>query len=419
MPEAPGAAAAAAPASPAPGSTPGEVSHVSNTPRSAQNAWSPQTAGNPSPSMTDDGRSVANTPGADSVYPTSPSYRSTPGSAAPRARAGGRWSTANPNGTMFTPEQRGAVDGDGDGDGDGGPPGIDQFTDDHAFNAQNSTMVWGTTISLHESMTNAKQFLRDFAADDGEPLYPQLLKQAKEDESYNLNIDSGHLRTFDREHDYNLYRDLVRYPQEMIPIFDLCVYEEFQRMFGEEESQQRFQVRIFNLDTVKAMRDLNPKDIDTLVSVQGMVVRASGIQPDLKQAFFECSACQHAVTVQIDRGRINEPHTCGQCSAKFSFQLIHNRCLFTDKQVVKMQETPESMPEGETPNTITVCAYDDLVDHGKPGDRAVITGVYRAVPMRVNPRMRSVKTVFRTCTPPSPPLSTAMRAQYPLTQCTL
>ena len=143
---------------------------------------------------------------------------------------------ANPNGTMFTPEQRGAVDGDGDGDGDGGPPGIDQFTDDHAFNAQNSTMVWGTTISLHESMTNAKQFLRDFAADDGEPLYPQLLKQAKEDESYNLNIDSGHLRTFDREHDYNLYRDLVRYPQEMIPIFDLCVYEEFQRMFGEEES---------------------------------------------------------------------------------------------------------------------------------------------------------------------------------------
>ena len=106
MPEAPGAAAA--PASPAPGSTPGEVSHVSNTPRSARDGWSPQTAGNPSPSMTDDGRSVANTPGADSVYPTSPSYRSTPGSAAPRARAGGRWSTANPNGTMFTPEQRGA-----------------------------------------------------------------------------------------------------------------------------------------------------------------------------------------------------------------------------------------------------------------------------------------------------------------------
>jgi DNA replication licensing factor MCM4 len=31
-----------------------------------------------------------------------------------------------------------------------------------------------------------------------------------------------------------------------------------------------------------------------------------------------------------------------------------------------------------------------------PGDRVVVTGVYRAVPMRVNPRMRNVKSVFRT-----------------------
>lgn len=47
---------------------------------------------------------------------------------------------------------------------------------------------------------------------------------------------------------------MVRYPQEMIPIFDLCVFEEFQRMFGEHENQKRFQVRIFNLGEVKSMR---------------------------------------------------------------------------------------------------------------------------------------------------------------------
>ena len=126
------------------------------------------------------------------------------------------------------------------------------------------------------------------------------------------------------------------------------------------------------------------------------IVRCSAIQPDLKQAFFECSACQNCVVVSIDRGRINEPSSCEQCQAKYSYTMLHNRCLFTDKQVVRMQETPESMPEGETPATLTVCAYDDLVDHGKPGDRVVVTGVYRAVPMRVNPRQRSVKSVFRT-----------------------
>lgn len=389
-------------ASPIPGSPARSVAATSNagTPSQA-GAWSPHTDAGRSPgAMTE--RSVANTPGADSIYPSSaygsPGYRSTPGSVGPRPRGGGRWSSAGS--AMFTPPEGGrpgAAAGDDGGDGSGPPADVeDQFADDHGFGGANSTIVWGTTISLHDAMANTKQFLRDYAADDGEPLYPQLLTQAKEDNSYNLNIDAAHLRTFDAEQNYHMYRDLVRYPQEMIPIFDLCVYEEFQRLFGDEASEKRFQVRIFNLESVKAMRDLNPKDIDTLVAVQGMVVRASAIQPDLKQAYFECSACGHAVAVSIDRGRINEPTACQQCSAKFSFQLIHNRCLFTDKQVVKMQETPESMPEGETPATITVCAYDDLVDHGKPGDRAVITGVYRAVPMRVNPRLRTVKTVFRT-----------------------
>lgn len=105
-------------------------------------------------------------------------------------------------------------------------------------------MIWGTTIDLHDAMSRTKLFLRDFAeVVDSDPLYPQLLLQAKEDNSYNLNIDAQHISRFDTEHGCHLYRDMVRYPQEMIPIFDLCVFEEFQRMFGEQEDQKRFQVR--------------------------------------------------------------------------------------------------------------------------------------------------------------------------------
>jgi DNA replication licensing factor MCM4 len=448
----------ASPARSHPPNTPGAMSHVSATPGMAMRSPYGTEA-----TTSEAGDLVDRMPFSPSIDGVSPSGRRSE----PRPRGGGgRWSR-DPN--LFTPPQgmMGGAMGEGDqfGESDVDPTqsqGSAQYAADDptaTFGAQNSTMVWGTTISLHEAMTNAKHFLRDYVAPSdggtapGEPLYPQLLRQSKEDNSYNLNIDAHHLRSFDDEHGYHLYRDLVRYPQEMVPIFDLCVYEEFHRLYGEEaDEQKRFQVRVFNLDQVKAMRDLNPKDIDTLVcmssgawtwacacrrgggyasdqpahlrwphltlalgarvscvgaragavvmgsqvSVQGMVVRASAIQPDLKQAFFECSACGMSVTVSIDRGRINEPQACTSCDAKYSYVLKHNRCLFTDKQVVKMQETPESMPEGETPATITVCAYDDLVDHGKPGDRAVITGVYRAVPMRINPRKRNVMTVFRT-----------------------
>ena len=52
------------------------------------------------------------------------------------------------------------------------------------------------------------------------------------------------------------------------------------------------QVRIFNLLSSVNMRELNPTDIDQLVSVRGMVIRSTSIIPDLRQAFFKCSNCQ-------------------------------------------------------------------------------------------------------------------------------
>ena len=42
--------------------------------------------------------------------------------------------------------------------------------------------------------------------------------------------------------------------------------------------------------------------------------------------------------------------------------LIHNRCVFANKQQIKMQETPDAIPEGETPHTVSMCVFDSLVD---------------------------------------------------------
>lgn len=47
--------------------------------------------------------------------------------------------------------------------------------------------------------------------------------------------------------------------------------------------------------------------------------------------------------------------------------------LFFDGQI-KLQESPEDMPAGQTPHTTVVYAHNDLVDKVQPGDRINITG---------------------------------------------
>ena len=74
-------------------------------------------------------------------------------------------------------------------------------------------------------------------------------------------------------------------------------------------------------------------------------------------------------TVEIDRGTIVEPASCSNCNTQQGMGLIHNRSRFTDKQMVKMQESPDDMPAGQTPHTVIMYAYSDLVDTVQAGDR--------------------------------------------------
>ena len=173
--------------------------------------------------------------------------------------------------------------------------------------------------------------------------------------------------------------------------------EELEDLVAEVE-QKVFRVRPFGLDQTINLRDLNPGDMDKLVSIKGLVIRTTPIIPDMKDAFFRCSVCHHTVKVDIDRGKIAEPTRCPRevCSSNNSMQIVHNRSGFADKQVVKLQETPDSVPDGQTPHSVSLCAYDELVDICKAGDRVEITGIFKCNQVRVNPRQRTVKNVFKT-----------------------
>merc|ERR1712025_1405102 len=100
--------------------------------------------------------------------------------------------------------------------------------------------------------------------------------------------------------------------------------------------------------------------------------------------------------VEIERGGIAEPTLCSHCNTNHSFVLVHNRSKFSDKQMIKLQESPDDMPAGQTPHTVVLYVHGELVDKVQPGDRVSVTGVYRAVPHRSNPKMRNLMSVYKT-----------------------
>lgn len=255
--------------------------------------------------------------------------------------------------------------------------------------------VWGTNISVQDVNAAILRFLRHFrdqpSHNDGK--YMREIHNVIEIEGESLDVDAQDLYGYDTD----LYTKMLRYPLEVLAIFDIVLMDMVSRI--NPLFEKHIQARIFNLKTSTCMRNLNPSDIEKMISLKGMIIRSTAIIPEIREAVFKCLVCGHYTEpIVVDRGRISEPTVCGkqECLAKNSMSLVHNRCRFADKQIVRLQETPDEIPEGGTPHTVSLLMHDKLVDTGKPGDRVHVTGIYRAMTVRVGSTQRTVKSVFKT-----------------------
>jgi len=280
-------------------------------------------------------------------------------------------------------------------------------------------VIWGTNVSIQDCTNAFRDFLMLFKmkyrrALDNQPVEPEdlelyyvgQLNAMKDLGTTNLNLDAANLLAYPATK--KLYYQLINYPQEVIPIMDQTVKDCLVSLFLDltavpasidDIETNIYTIRPYNLNAVrKGMRELNPNDIDKLVSVKGLVLRASAIIPDMKVAFFKCNACDHTIAVEIDRGVISEPTKCPRqvCGQVNSMSLIHNRSSFADKQVIKLQETPDLVPDGQTPHSVNLCVYDELVDTCRAGDRIEVCGIFRSLPVRVNARQRALKNLYKT-----------------------
>jgi DNA replication licensing factor MCM4 len=359
-------------------------------------------------------------------------------------------------------------------------------SDAQALGGESTRVIWGTNVSIQDTMSSFKGFLRNFTKKYRMWADGMSETETQEDEASNskeymammqnmltlgitgLNLDICNLKAYPAT--LKLWHQVQAYPQEIIPLMDQSIKDVMVELAEQEMTRQRasqsqstngqtpqrsqvpssdppvpssersglepqqqqqqqdpklvdlvseveskvYKVRPFGIDQTINLRDLNPSgkeevairkngancftDMDKMISIKGLVIRTTPIIPDMKEAFFRCQVCNHTVKVDIDRGKIAEPTECPRrvCKSPNSMQIVHNRSTFADKQVIKLQETPDSVPAGQTPHSVSLCAYDELVDLCKAGDRVEVTGIFRCSPVRVNPRQRTLKSIFKT-----------------------
>jgi DNA replication licensing factor MCM4 len=376
---------------------------------------------------------VPPTPGNESIVPATPV-------------TGGLFGTASDPGTPLTPLSE--VDPDADApptNNSNNAPQVPQRQEppeEPILPSDQTTLIRGTDVNVPEAAAAFSDFIRNFISipdserrarqkrreenqdadefsddddsllseemeEEGKPLYLTRLESLllngrivqDGEQTTSLDIDTMHIY-YHSQDCQRFYHQLVEYPMELVPLMDLVVDRELKRLAAMQDLTDwpipRVQVRPYNLRKVSNLRCLDPASMDCLLSIRGMIVRASPIIPDLKVAHFSCTICGHDVQVTVDRGRIDEPTSCPECKCRNSYALQHNRSIFGDKQMVRIQETPDEVPAGQTPASVVTFCFDDLVDAVKPGDRVEVTGVHRAQPRKVNPKISKVKSVYKT-----------------------
>ena len=137
------------------------------------------------------------------------------------------------------------------------------------------------------------------------------------------------------------------------------------------------EVYIAGFPTRTQIRDIRAEHVNTLVSVRGIVRKATPVRPKVEVAIYECLTCGGEMEV-VQRGQeLREPNRCHHCERNTQLERMDDRSRFVDAQRLRIQESPEGLRGGETPQNIDVHLETDLTGVVSPGDRVTATGILK------------------------------------------
>lgn len=217
-------------------------------------------------------------------------------------------------------------------------------------------------------------FLRGFKDREGNYRYFDLINHMMASNSTSLVVDYIDLDIASPD----LAKLITYKPDETLEAFNEAVISVLREIHFDyaEETKDKIKVRIGNYTVQKGLREINAEMIDKLIGVSGMVVRTSEVKPLAKKIGYRCQNCEAVNEAQLKGLSLKKPTKCINCSEK-ELEMDPDNSLFTDFQLVRLQELPEDLPAGQLPHYVEVTVMDDLVDRCRPGDRVLLTGIVR------------------------------------------
>lgn len=134
------------------------------------------------------------------------------------------------------------------------------------------------------------------------------------------------------------------------------------------------------------IRRIRSEHLGKLISVEGLVRKATEVRPKIIDALFQCMRCGAVIKEAQEGMFFKEPLECskdqGGCertSSSTKFKLLSEESKYVDTQKIEIQESPEGLRGGAQPERLTGYIEDDLAGSVAPGDRVIMNGVVRSV----------------------------------------
>jgi len=187
-------------------------------------------------------------------------------------------------------------------------------------------------------------------------------------------------------------------PDEILTAFRKAIFEMLKERNPEyaEKIEHNIRARIANFPGERSLRQINSDVITKMISVSGMVVRASEVKPLAKELTYKCLDNHVSQFTLLDGMSLDKAVKCQSPKCPHTnLAIVAEESRFIDFQIVRLQELPEDLPPGQLPHYVNVSMKQDLVDYARPGDRIVLTGIVRIEQERVSGIKQSESALYR------------------------